>query len=70
MLKNCQHLIGSFRSAVWDDKKNEDKRLDNFSYEVDPLDAFEYAIEPMKNQLQAAANAAEISKPRLEGALL
>jgi len=42
----CAHLIESMRCAIYDDKKADDQRLDDFSYEMDPLDAFEYAIEP------------------------
>lgn len=41
----CESLIIALLSAVWDDKKIEDKRLDNGTTDIDTLDAFEYSIE-------------------------
>jgi PBSX family phage terminase large subunit len=48
----CPHLIGSLRDAKWDAKSDVDKRLDNGAYEVDPLDAFEYAVEHVELNLR------------------
>lgn len=41
----CDDLIEAFCNAVWDPKKHDDERLDNFTYNVCILDAFEYAFE-------------------------
>lgn len=38
----CTHLRDGLCGAVWDEN---DKRLDNFTSDIDILDAFEYAIE-------------------------
>ncbi len=51
IMKNCRHVIEAFRSAVWDSKSPCDKRLDDGNYNIDSLDAFEYSIEPMINDL-------------------
>lgn len=45
IVRKCTNLIRSFQDAVWDDKKIDDERLDNNTYCVDILDAFEYCIE-------------------------
>ncbi|MBQ2726953.1 MAG: phage terminase large subunit [Clostridia bacterium] len=42
---NCVLLKAGLASAVWDEKADGDKRLDNFSTDIDILDAFEYAVE-------------------------
>lgn len=42
----CDDLEQSFSDAMWDDTQKDDVRLDDFSYCVDLLDAFEYSIEP------------------------
>lgn len=42
ILKNCKHLIEAYEQAVWDDKK-ENTRLDNFTSDIDSLDANEYS---------------------------
>ena len=46
IMRHCVHAIGAYSSAVWDDKQTgADVRLDNGSYELDVLDAAEYAFE-------------------------
>lgn len=47
----CDDLVEAFCSAVWDPKKHDDERLDNFTYNVCILDAFEYAFEEYINAL-------------------
>lgn len=42
--KDCEILRGGLRSAAWD-KNRQDARLDNFSSDIDILDAFEYSWE-------------------------
>lgn len=41
----CNALATAFETAVWDDKKLADTRLDNGSFNVDILDSFEYSFE-------------------------
>lgn len=46
IMRHCVHAIGAYASAVWDEKQiGQDVRLDNGSYELDVLDAAEYAFE-------------------------
>lgn len=48
ILKHNKAMIKALNDAKWDDKKStpeKDVRLDDFSYCVDLLDAFEYCIE-------------------------
>jgi hypothetical protein len=46
IMEHCAHAIGAYASAVWDSKQTgKDVRLDNGSYELDILDATEYAFE-------------------------
>lgn len=50
----CELLKSGLRSAVWDSKaaeKGEDKRLDNFSSDIDILDAWEYSWERFMSKL-------------------
>ena len=51
--KNCKHLILGLENAVWDQKAAEkgiDIRLDDFTSDIDILDAFEYSFSPyLKN---------------------
>lgn len=42
ILKKCKHLKEAYEQAVWDDKK-PDTRLDNFTSDIDSLDANEYS---------------------------
>jgi len=47
ILHKCKHLIGAFRTAVWDSKSpTKDVRLDDGNYNIDSLDACEYSMEP------------------------
>ena len=43
--KECVILRGGLASAVWDESASGDKRLDNFTSDIDILDAMEYSIE-------------------------
>lgn len=46
VMRNCKHTIQAWQSACYDSKSTEEKRLDNFTSNIDSLDAFEYSIEP------------------------
>ena len=50
ILKDCKHLIEAYKTAVWDDKK-EDTRLDDFTSDIDSLDANEYSYFPYYDKL-------------------
>ena len=47
VMEHCHAVIEALSCAVWDDSSHDDKRLDDFSYNVDSLDAMEYSIEPV-----------------------
>ena len=44
ILRDCKLLIQGLQNALWDSKK-PDTRLDDFSSDIDILDAFEYSFE-------------------------
>lgn len=43
--EDCGTLSAALQDAVWNEKKEEDERLDDGSTDIDTLDAFEYTIE-------------------------
>lgn len=48
VMRECKYVIEGLRSAVWDAKaaaNGEDKRLDDFTSDIDVIDAFEYSFE-------------------------
>lgn len=48
VLRECKYVQEGFRGAVWDAKaaaKGEDERLDDFTSDIDVLDATEYGFE-------------------------
>lgn len=52
IMKDCPKTLEAFESAVWDSKYlTKDVRLDDGSYNVDSLDAQEYAVEPYMSQM-------------------
>lgn len=48
--RHCSTVIKALQDAVWNEDK-EDERLDDFSSDIDTLDAMEYAIEPHFREL-------------------
>jgi hypothetical protein len=40
----CKTLVDAMSSALWDDKAKEDTRLDDFTSDIDTMDAFEYSF--------------------------
>jgi len=48
--ESCCLVQGGLESAAWDPDK-DDERLDNFSSDIDILDAFEYSWEPFMSRL-------------------
>lgn len=45
ILRGCGNLKMGLSCAVWDENSDSDKRLDNFTSDIDILDAMEYSIE-------------------------
>lgn len=41
--EECDTLVESISSALWDSEKNEDTRLDDFTTDIDTIDAWEYS---------------------------
>lgn len=41
----CDTLVKAMKTAMWDDKKIEDVRLDDFTTDIDSMDAYEYSYE-------------------------
>ncbi len=50
VLRKCKNLIVALQTAVWDDKKT-DERLDDGTTDIDSLDAFEYSVFPHINKI-------------------
>lgn len=50
ILKKCKHLKEAYEQAVWDEKK-ADTRLDDFTSDIDSLDANEYSYFPYYDKL-------------------
>ena len=57
--RRCPFLIDAFASAVYDDSRAVDTRLDDGTSDIDSLDAFEYSMEPYYKQLEAAGHKGE-----------
>lgn len=54
ILKECKYVIDGLRAAVWDSKaaaNGKDERLDDFTSDIDVIDAFEYSFERFITQL-------------------
>lgn len=51
IMRSCVNLAEGLSSAVWDEKSDSDKRLDNFTSDIDILDALEYSIERYMKKL-------------------
>lgn len=52
VMAHCEHIIGAFEQAVYDDKKpHQDVRLDDGLMNVDSLDSTEYSTESVQNDI-------------------
>jgi PBSX family phage terminase large subunit len=56
VLKKCTHVLDALENAVWDTKGACDVRLDDFSVNVDSLDALEYACEEYMKDIISVLN--------------
>ena len=55
IMRHCRATQEGFENAVWNEKADEDERLDDFTSNVDILDALEYAIEPFGREINLGA---------------
>lgn len=51
VMAHCVRVIEAMEEAVYDETKYEDKRLDNGSSNIDTIDAMEYAVEPVMDDV-------------------
>lgn len=56
IIDECDTLVEAMETAMWDDKKLEDTRLDDFSTDIDSMDAYEYTYERRIKQIINAIN--------------
>jgi PBSX family phage terminase large subunit len=52
VMRHCKALISGLSEAVWDERSDTDRRLDNFTSDIDILDAMEYSIERYMKKLR------------------
>ena len=52
----CDSLVKAMKTAMWDDNKLEDTRLDDFTTDIDSLDAEEYSWERDMKRIIDAIN--------------
>ena len=51
MEDECKTFVEAVSSALWDDKAKEDVRLDDFTSDIDTMDAFEYSFTKFMRQI-------------------
>lgn len=56
----CDSLVKAMKTAMWDDNKLEDTRLDDFTTDIDSLDAEEYSWERDMKRIIDAINYEEV----------
>ena len=49
--EECKTLVDAISSALWDDNAKEDTRLDDFTSDIDTMDAFEYSWTKFMRQI-------------------
>ena len=49
--EECKTFVEAVCSAVWDEKAKEDERLDDFTSDIDTMDAFEYSFTKFMRQI-------------------
>lgn len=57
----CDSLVKAMKTAMWDDNKLEDVRLDDFTTDIDSMDAYEYSYERDMKRIMDAINYEEVS---------
>lgn len=56
----CDSLVKAMKTAMWDDNKLEDTRLDDFTTDIDSMDAYEYSYERDMKRIMDAINYEEV----------
>lgn len=56
----CDSLVKAMKTAMWDGNKLEDERLDDFTTDIDSMDAYEYSIERDMKRIIDAINYEEV----------
>lgn len=56
----CDSLVKAMRTALWDNNKFEDVRLDDGTTDIDSMDAYEYSIERDMKRIIDAINYEEV----------
>lgn len=51
MEDECKTFVEAVSSALWNDKAKEDERLDDFTSDIDTMDAFEYSFTKFMRQI-------------------
>lgn len=51
VMNHCKETIKAFSTALWNDKKLNDERLDDGTTNIDTLDAIEYSTEKYQKQI-------------------
>lgn len=51
MEDECKTLVEAISSALWDEDAKEDTRLDDFTSDIDTMDAFEYSFTKFMRQI-------------------
>lgn len=54
--EECKTLVDAISSALWDDDAKEDTRLDDFTSDIDTMDAFEYSFTKYMRQINDVIN--------------
>ena len=49
--EECRTLVDALSSALWDEDAKEDTRLDDFTSDIDTMDAFEYTFTKFMRQI-------------------
>lgn len=52
--EECKTFVDAISSALWDDDAKEDTRLDDFTTDIDTMDAFEYSFTKYMRQINDA----------------
>lgn len=60
--EECKTLVAAISSALWDDEAKEDTRLDDFTSDIDSLDAFEYSWTKFIRQINDVTERKRITK--------
>lgn len=58
----CETFVEAVSSALWDDNAKEDTRLDDFTSDIDTMDAFEYSFTKFMRQINDVTERKRLEK--------